>query len=383
MNLLGGRWLLVVTGLLAAIFVASAWADGELDRASAGVLIAVNTVPLLLIKRNPLLVVLIFAIAYPVWLGALGGVAREGHFLQSLPTLLALYATGAWRRSLWLRALGLVTPAWMLLAVGVGMWSIELDEIFYVVAVLVISWGFGVVDARRRAYAEQLETRTRELEQARRALAEQELADERARIARELHDVVAHAMSVITVQAGVGGHLLADRPQRAADALAVIERTGREALAELRRMLVVLRPDAATGPHPPQPGIADLPGLVDNARAAGLQVVVSRTGAWPTLPTGLDLAVYRVIQEALTNAAKHAQDSRVELHLTGTRDRISIDVVDDGPGNPQVRRGQGLTGMAERVALYDGTLAVDGTGGGFRLRASFPIAPDTAVEGRR
>jgi signal transduction histidine kinase len=364
----------VVTGLLAAVFAASASADGELDRASAWVLVAANTLPLLLIARNPLLVSLSFAIAYPLWLVPIGGPIREGQFLQLLPALLALYATGAWRRPLWLRAIGLGTPAWMLLAAALSLWPTEFDDALDVAVLLVISWGFGVVNARQSAYAEQLEARTRELRQARDALADQELVEERARVARELHDVVAHAMSVITVQAGVGGHLLAERPQRAAEALGIIERTGREALAELRRMLVVLRPDAATGTHP-QPGVADLPGLVDNARAAGLQVAFSRPHAWPTLAPGLDLAVYRVVQEALTNAAKHAPGSCVEVSLARDRGRVSVTVGDDGPGATEVPRGHGLTGMAERITLYDGRLQIDGSSGGFRLRATFPIDP--------
>lgn len=383
MNLLRGRRLVAVTVALAAVFAGSAAAEGELTGASAYLLVLLNTAPVLLLDRNPLAVVLTFAVTYPLWLDPPGSdLVRDGHVLQSLPTLVGLYAAGAWDRPLWVRILALVTPAWMLGAAVTGYWPTSVDDLVYVALVLVIVWWLGVVDAGRRSYSAELEVRSRELEQARHALADQAVARERARMARELHDVVAHAMSVITVQAGVGGHLIGARPDRAAEALGVIERTGREALAELRRMLVVLRPQDRPAAAPPQPGVADLPQLLDNARATGLRVTVRQHGELSALSPGLDLAVYRVVQESLTNAAKHAPGSRVDVRLRWEADEVTVDVTDHGPGAPDgVRRGQGLSGMAERVALYDGALEVAGAGapgGGFRVRATFPLEPGPA-----
>ena len=381
---------MVVTGVLVTVFSAAAAAEGELVGASAYLLVLLNTAPLLFLHRNPVAVALVFAVTYPLWLDPpFSDVVRGGHVLQSLPTLVALYASGAWRRPLWLRALALLTPVWMLGAAATGYWSTAVDELAYVAVVLVVVWCLGVADARRRDYAVQLEQRTRELEQrtreleqARHALADQAVARERARLARELHDVVAHAMSVITVQAGVGGHLIGTRPERAAEALGVIERTGREALAEMRRMLLVLRPGEPGTVAPPQPGVADLPVLLGNARATGLAVTEHHSGERAELPPGLDLAVYRVVQEALTNAAKHAPGSQVEVRLGWAADAVVAEVTDCGPGVPgDVVRGQGLGGMAERVALYDGVLEIGAAepDRGFRVRARFPLEPGRAM----
>jgi signal transduction histidine kinase len=172
----------------------------------------------------------------------------------------------------------------------------------------------------------------------------------------------------------VGSHLIASRPDRAGEALGVIERTGREALSELRRMLVVLRPDAPVGPTPPQPGLADLARLFEDARARGLRLTVSQSGPSPALSPGVDLAIYRVVQESLTNAAKHAPGARVDVTLAYADDEVRVEVRDRGPGAPgRLRHGQGLTGMAERVALYDGTLRLDGSAPGFRVCATFPL----------
>ncbi|MFN8082209.1 MAG: histidine kinase [Kineosporiaceae bacterium] len=378
-----GSRLVALTVALTVVFAASALQQGELAGVSAWALVLLNTAPVLLVARNPVVVVLAFSVTYQLWLDPPGGdLVREGHVLQSMPTLVALYAAGAWNRPLWIRVLALATPAWMLAAAVTGYWPTSVDDLIYVALVFVIVWWLGVVDAGRRRHAAELEVRTRELEQARHALADQAVARERARLARELHDVVAHAMSVITVQAGVGGHLIASRPERAAQALGVIEGTGREALAELRRMLLVLRPDDHAAAAPPQPGVADLPVLLDNARATGLRVSMHRQGSPSILSPGLDLAVYRVVQESLTNVAKHAPGSRVDVHLRWLAHAVEVEVADHGPGAPDgVRRGQGLSGMAERVTLYDGVLEAGNVpdGNGFRVRATFPVQHDQVV----
>lgn len=371
-----------VTAAAIALFALSAWWDGDLaaDALPANLpLILLNTAPLLLLGRNPLAVVLLFGITYPLWLDPpFVDVVNNGHVLQSVPTLVAMYATGSWDRPLWVRACALVTPAWMMGAALVGYWATSAGDLSFVALVLVIVWGLGVVAAGRRTYADELERKTVELEAARHALADQAVARERSRIARELHDVVAHAMSVITVQAGVGGHLLATRPHRAAEALGIIERTGRDALEELRRMLVVLRPDEQPDSNSaPQPGLADLPTLLEAASSAGVRVRLQRSGAERALAPGLDLAVYRVIQEALTNVAKHAPGAAAAVRLDFQPARLGVDVTDDGgPLSGEVLTGQGLRGMAERVALYDGRLETAATTNGFRVTAWFPLAAD-------
>jgi signal transduction histidine kinase len=380
-DLLRGPWLWALTALVTAAFYASAWSDGELaaDRWWLdGTLILINTVPLLLLGRHPLVVVLVFAVTYPLWLEPIGaGIVRQGHVLQSVPTLVALYATGAWGRPLWLRAIALLSPAWMMAAALVGFWDTDTDELSFVALVLVIIWALGVVVAGRRDYIHELEVRTRELEAARQDLAERAVADERSRIARELHDVVAHAMSVITVQAGVGGHLLSSRPERAGEALGVIERISREALEELRRMLVVLRPlDAGTARCAPQPGVADLPALAEGVRTAGVRVELEMRGTARSLPPGLDLTVYRVVQECLTNVTKHAVGATANVSLQFGHDQLVVEVRDHGGGAPDKWvPGHGLVGMAERVQLYDGSLVTSTGPEGFRVTATFPIAP--------
>jgi signal transduction histidine kinase len=237
-----------------------------------------------------------------------------------------------------------------------------------------------VVVAARRAYIQELEARTAALTAARQELAERAVADERARIARELHDVIAHAMSVITVRAGVGAHLLPTRPAAAAEALGVIERTGREALVEMRRLLAVLRepdpneaaPDATAPPAAPQPGLVDLPRLACQMGSAGVAVSLTTEGNPAPLSAGLDLTAYRVVQEALTNVAKHARGSRATVTVRHGDDALELVVHNPGLVSGPVRPGQGLRGMAERVALYDGQLETGPDREGFRVWARFP-----------
>jgi signal transduction histidine kinase len=390
------RRVLAVTVVLAVVFVVSAWSVGGFGDACEPnqdlcertwlvrdvALLALNTLPLLALRRNPLAVVLVLCVAYPLWLIA----GHEPQMFQSLPMLAGLYVVGSWSRALWLRAVGLVAPVWMVVAVVTGFWpDAGLLEVGYIAVMFALAWAIGVVIAARRSYAEQLEAKAVALEAARRELAERAVADERARIARELHDVIAHAMSVITVRAGVGAHLLGagadgrvagSPPAEAAKALAVIERTGREALSEMRRMLAVLRdPDPQARRPDPQPGLADLPRLVEQVGAAGVAVMVTTEGTARQRPAGLDLAAYRVIQEALTNVAKHAPGARALVTVRHRADSLEIEVRNPGRSLGPVTPGQGLRGMAERVALYDGRFDAGPDRDGFRVSAQFPLEP--------
>ncbi|WP_170323852.1 sensor histidine kinase [Cryptosporangium phraense] len=225
------------------------------------------------------------------------------------------------------------------------------------------SWVAGAIVRERRAAAE--ERRQRDAERA--------LADERLQIARELHDVVAHSMSLIAVQAGVANHVVEEQPEAARDAMRVIENTSRSALTDIRRMLGVLRtPEAELAPAP---GLDAIPALVERARASGVRVAFDGAGAG-RYSEALQLVVYRVVQEALTNAVKHAAPTACRLRLEAADGVLRIEVEDDGPPSAHPdppEGGHGLIGLRERVALYGGTLvAGPRPEGGFRLVATLP-----------
>jgi signal transduction histidine kinase len=200
------------------------------------------------------------------------------------------------------------------------------------------------------------------------------VAEERERIARELHDIVGHCVTVMVVQAGAAEDLLERDPARARAPLQAIQGTGREAVAELRRMLGLLRGEAATPALEPQPGTAELGELVSQMDAAGLPVRLEVQGAPRPLPPGIELAGYRIVQEALTNALKHADAASATVSLRYGAQTLEIEVADDGHGGSVNGRGHGLIGMRERAALYGGELdAGPAPHGGFRVRARLPV----------
>lgn len=213
-------------------------------------------------------------------------------------------------------------------------------------------------------------------------LLERELSDERVRIARELHDVLAHGMSVITVQAAFGRLVVDQQPAKAANALAIIETTGRETLAELRQVLDLLRGDEPATADP-APGLGALDRLVEQTAAAGVKVRLTIEGERRPLPAGLQLSAYRVLQEALTNVVRHAGTDRASVTVTYEPDALVLDVRDDGRGGPIEAGGHGLIGMRERVALYGGTLtAGPQPGPGFAVIARLPVAAPTPTTTR-
>ncbi|MEV4379204.1 sensor histidine kinase [Streptosporangium sp. NPDC049644] len=226
------------------------------------------------------------------------------------------------------------------------------------------AWIAGRVVRERRAHA------MRSAEQ----LADRAVTEERLRIARELHDVVAHSMSLIAVKAGIANHVAAARPEEAADALRVIEATSRSALTEMRRLLGVLRSDLDAGPGlAPSPGLTDLAALAGQAAMAGVQVEldVRATG----LPEGVELSVYRIVQEALTNVVRHAAPARCRVSVEASAGEVRVEVADDGPGERMLPggRGHGLVGMRERVAVYGGSLTAGRRPeGGFGISARMP-----------
>ncbi len=214
-------------------------------------------------------------------------------------------------------------------------------------------------------------SRVRRAGEARRAVAE-----ERERIARELHDVLAHNVSVIVVQAAAAGDVFDTRPEQAREALRAIEASGRVALAELRRLLAAVRPDdGADDLAHPQPGLDQLETLATSMRAVGLAVDLRREGTQVALPAGVDLSAYRIVQEALTNTLRHAGASHADVTVRYSSEAVSLEVVDNGTTAPRGNgAGHGIVGMRERAALLGGTVeAGPAPWGGFRVQAHLPL----------
>ena len=250
------------------------------------------------------------------------------------------------------------------------------NAIFSTVFVVAAPMLFGQLMVNRSRLHGALRAKTHDAEAQRRAEAAAAVLEERTRIAGELHDVVAHALSAMTVQAGGARRLAVKDPDRARAAFATVEGTGREALTELRRLLGVLRDPGEPGPRDPQPGVAQLEPLVEVVRRAGLPVDVRVEGAGRPLPPGVDLSAYRIVQEALTNTVKHAGPARASVLLRYGERHLDVEVVDDGRGPRNgAPAGHGLAGMRERTALLGGELDVGrGPGGGFAVRARLPLA---------
>ena len=242
-----------------------------------------------------------------------------------------------------------------------------------------IAWVFGDSMRYRRAYYTNLEDRAARLEAERDAQAQIAAAAERARIARELHDVVAHNVSVMVVQADGASYALGSDPDRARQALAAISATGRQALAEMRRMLGVLRrnEDGTEPGRAPLPGIGQLGELLEQTRATGLAVSFTVEGVPQPLPDGAALAAYRIVQESLTNTRKHGGPrATAEVTLRYLEDALLLRITDDGRGAAAVSdgAGHGLTGMRERVAVYGGWVqAGPCPSGGYHVAALLPL----------
>jgi signal transduction histidine kinase len=287
-----------------------------------------------------------------------------------VPYVLVLaYSAGGYARG-WESVAGLLTTVVIgqviaVYAVGPQQAPSPVDHVF-TVAVCAGAWLAGYAWRRRHDQAAA----------DRRAA----VAAERARIARELHDVIAHSLGVIAIQSDAAEQALRHKPELVAEPLRAIRQTSTEALAEMRRLVGLLRVEQEDGsPPPPQPGLEQLDALIAEVRSTGMPVSFRLTGSAARLPPGLELAVYRIVQEALTNVRRHAGPTvRADVRAHIDQDDVRIEVTDDGPlGEPPHRAGHGLLGMRERVALYDGDFeAGAGDRGGFRVRARLPISGD-------
>jgi signal transduction histidine kinase len=334
-------------------------------------------------RRFPLSVLVVVTVATMVY------VLRD-YPENGLPVmaLISLYALASLReRRVWL---GAVTVFLGLLVVSAIVNPDESSPLNFIgnVAIFGIAAVYGDSVRVRRAYTATVEARAADLERNQQTEAQRAVAEERLRIARELHDVVAHTMSVVAVQSGVGAHVIDSDPAEAKRILETIKVTSREALAEMRRLLGVLRDQETEGGGirsaalAPVPGLGGLESLAQGMREAGVPVTVNVVGARHVVPPGVDLCAFRIVQEALTNVLKHAGPARAEVDVVYRPDSVTVVVNDDGRGASATEPsgGHGLLGMRERVAVFGGELATGPrVGGGFRVTATLPYAPAGAI----
>jgi signal transduction histidine kinase len=277
---------------------------------------------------------------------------RPREMALSLGLLAALAAVGEWRRP-------------------VSTWQ----QFAFVFMFMAVAWGVGLLVRRPVVRAQTAEERAVQLEADQAAAAERAAQEERQRIARELHDIVAHSVSMMTVQAGAVRRLLTPEQERERAALVSIEETGRDAMTEMRRLVGLLKADGDSASLAPQPGLAALETLVAKVRDAGLPVESRMVGEPRPLSPGVDLTAYRIVQEALTNALKYAGPAQACVTLTWSADALVIEVTNDGESREQGdAAGFGQVGMRERVALYGGRLeSGPGEHGGYAVRAHLPF----------
>ncbi|MEV4295467.1 sensor histidine kinase [Microbispora rosea] len=296
----------------------------------------------------------------------------------NIAVLVALYNVVSRSTLRWALAAGAVTEFGLLLAMI--RWTPEAGRAWLSSSAFIVAvWLAGIYANTRRRYVESLVERAERAERDRDQQAHIAAAAERARIARELHDVVAHNVSVMVVQADGAGYAIDGDPEQARHAMQAISATGRQALAEMRRLVGVLRQDAGSPAeeYAPQPGVAQLGDLIKQVRDSGLPTEFTVSGAARTLPEGEQLAVYRIVQEALTNALKHGgPGTRAWVEMTYGGREIELRISDDGRGAaaPRLAGGHGLIGMRERAAMYGGSVeAAPRPGGGFRVVARIPL----------
>jgi signal transduction histidine kinase len=362
--------LAIFVGSVADIFTprdASGWGGPRAAELLSALLISV---PLLWRKRYPIVVLVVVSVGGMIDVASVA--PRQAGFEPFVAQIVAYYSLGAHeteRRSVGalvaFTVFGAIPAAFLHETVGSVAPSLVFTFAAWLVGVIIRSW---------RSRAVELERANRELEQQRELQAEAAVAVERGRIARELHDVIAHNVSMIVVQAGAAARVLEGEQPHVRDALDAIETTGRDTVDEMRRLLGVLREDADGALLSPQPGLADLDRLVANVREAGLPVDVQVEGTPQPLPPALDLTAYRIAQEALTNALKHAGPARAELTVRYEPAAVEIEVRDTGAGNGNgAGTGHGLVGMRERAALWGGRVEAGRGSDGWRVRARLPL----------
>jgi signal transduction histidine kinase len=374
-----GDWVLAL--VLAVLFQIEVWTidpshpPGDVgtevfsstERAAAAAAGLVLTLSLAWRRRAPL-VVLGVAIATSVVANVVG--VLDEATTPAIALVVAVYSVGAQTSGLRAAVGGLGAAA--LIAVNVAE-QFSLGDLLFIATILGGAWLAGRAMRYRREREHVLERLTVDLERERDEKARAAVAEERVRIARELHDVVAHAISVIVLQARGGRRSLATDPGETREALDMIEATGSEALAEMRRLLGMLRRDDEEIALAPQPSLRYLDALAAQVRDAGLPVDLSVEGEPTELPPGVDLSAYRIVQEALTNALKHAGPATARVVVRYRENDLELEIADTGAGASD-GEGHGLAGMRERVSLYGGKIETGPRdGGGFAVRARLPL----------
>jgi signal transduction histidine kinase len=378
----------LLAGLLAAVSLVTLWyvwdeCEGDCDPPGIAVGLALaTTLPLVWRRRHPLTVGLVSGLATAAY-----GFARYPDLAMPIAIggLVGMYSVAAWggRRAAVIS--GWVAVVVVVIVVTLPRADSDVVDAAFVSLTLAGAWVLGDRARVQRALAAELAERAARLERERAADARRAVAEERTRIARELHDVVAHHVSMMVVQAEAGPVAVERDPTRAAGAFEAIAATGRQALVEMRRLLGVLRGDGEPAPSlAPQPGLAQLPSLVEQVGRAGLEVELVMEGAEAALPPGIDLSAYRIVQEALTNALRHGASGQARVLVRyGERDLVLQihNGVESAPGRRQGdpdrqdrRSGRGLLGMKERVRVFGGELrAGPEPDGSFTVTARIPI----------
>jgi len=369
--------LVLLLGGIAEIWVPLISRDGNGSPVATTVAVVVATVPLILRRDRSLAVVIVLTVIFPVLYTLFSlYVLFYGQFL---PLVVATYSVARWGRGRQ-PLVGAAFVAAALVFIDLAVPPLQgSNQIVFHWGVSILAWlaGFGL-----RRYARRWEAALRRAVDAEVAVAEQAMAAvlaERTRIARELHDIVAHSASMIVVQAGAAALIVEDDPPAVRTALATIRSTGTDALGEMRRLVTLLRESDEPHTLAPQPGLAGLSTLIEDARSHGLEAGLAVAGKPRDLPAGVDLAAYRIVQEALTNVRRHATASHVQVQLSYHPECVGIEITDDGVGagaSASTRGGgHGLIGMRERAALYGGQLETGTAHGcGFTVRATLPLA---------
>ncbi len=392
--------LLMVLSLTLASSVGIGFGDLTASMAESVAWSLAISLPLVVRRRYPVGVLVVVSLLF---IGMQSRFVPEAQ-VSSIVLFVALYSAGAWGRdravATWARAgVVVVMFAWLAYSVSATAWAdVVLDvedadgplpgplasAVYTVglnVAYFAAAWVFGDLAWRQARQRETLDRRNAELAAERDRTARQADVAERVRIARELHDVVAHHVSVMGVQAAGARRVLDRDPDLARATLEAVEESGRTAVAEMHRLLGVLRAEDDDGAPPdparatPAAGLEALPALVDRFAAAGTQAGLTVVGDPRTLPPSVSVSAYRVVQEALTNVLRHAGATRVDVRLRHLPEHVEVEVVDDGLGrSARPGAGLGLVGMRERVAMHGGELeAGPRQTGGYRVRARFPV----------
>jgi signal transduction histidine kinase len=387
------QWFLTDVGLSAlflaggfvSLFVGHHGKDHPHHVALLAAALCVATLPIALRRRYPIPVLVVVT-------GALAAAVVLGQDFAGVPAVaLALYIVATqYERRTSVIALCIVEGV-LLASLGIAaiVHATDGNDTFNII-LAGATWFVGDSVRARRAYVSGLALQSEQRQRREVERAEQSIAEERLQIARELHDIVAHSLSVIAIQSGVGGHVLDMQPEEARKALAAVEMTSRSALEELRRVLGVLRRDDSDGASlTPAPGIDDIDELLIQFRSAGVEVDFQQSGERVELPPSMDLSVYRIVQEALTNVTKHARGAAATVHIHFEDGAVSVNVFDEGFYYPnsgdsmpkvedEARAHHGIIGMRERAAVFGGSLtAGPRQEGGFEVCARLPLKPSS------